>query len=224
MKVHVVGKETSLTDYHRLLNAFVEPNFEKADLVVFTGGEDINPALYNQLPNSRTSKPNRARDIYETALFRAASKRNTPMLGICRGAQLLCALSGNSLYQHVNNHVYAKPHDIKLFAPLLLNNQKMIETIHIPGDHHQMMRIDRDDTEVLGTAINLNYPRAKVASIVYGSDGEFALSSDRIEEVEIAYFRNTRALGIQAHPEWAQSNSEVKETVLSLLDATVFKK
>lgn len=104
-------------------------NKENADVVMFTGGEDINPALYGETPWPETSPPNHPRDAREKLIFEHCIQYNKPMIGICRGAQLLCALSGGKLLQHVEGH--GRTHNIR--------TNKDAE-FPVTSTHHQIMQ------------------------------------------------------------------------------------
>ncbi len=74
------------------------------DGVVITGGGDMDPANYGQQPHPATDEPvpaNRDRDTWEIALIRGALRRGMPVLGICRGAQVLNVALGGTLHQHL---------------------------------------------------------------------------------------------------------------------------
>ena len=70
-----------------------------ADGLLLTGGEDIDPAWYGAEPSPLLSPPSRERDLFELALFAVARQRELPILGICRGIQLINVALGGSLYQ-----------------------------------------------------------------------------------------------------------------------------
>ena len=59
------------------------------DGLIITGGKDVDPAAYGHPPHPATDEPARDRDQWEFALLAAALRDGTPVLGICRGAQLL---------------------------------------------------------------------------------------------------------------------------------------
>ena len=78
-------------------------NMEEADVVVFTGGADVDPALYNQRPHN-TTQFTEWRDRAEITAFQRAHALEIPMFGICRGAQLLTVLTGGHLVQDISGH------------------------------------------------------------------------------------------------------------------------
>ena len=76
------------------------------DILLLHGGADISPSLYNHPVHEYTGagdQPSR-RDRTEWALVEQAVKLGVPIIGICRGMQLLCAFAGGSLIQDVDNH------------------------------------------------------------------------------------------------------------------------
>lgn len=71
------------------------------DALVITGGYDVDPARYGQPPHPATDGPRADRDAWEFALLRGALDRGLPVLGICRGAQVLNVAFGGTLHQHL---------------------------------------------------------------------------------------------------------------------------
>ncbi|SEN16078.1 gamma-glutamyl-gamma-aminobutyrate hydrolase family protein [Actinacidiphila rubida] len=71
------------------------------DALVLAGGPDIDPARYGASPHPRTGPPHPERDAWELALARAALDRDVPVLGVCRGLQLLNVACGGTLRQHL---------------------------------------------------------------------------------------------------------------------------
>ncbi|MGE2717126.1 gamma-glutamyl-gamma-aminobutyrate hydrolase family protein [Mycolicibacterium litorale] len=71
------------------------------DGLIITGGKDVDPARYGQEPHPTTDEPDRMRDAWEFALLEEALRRNVPVLGICRGAQVLNVALGGTLFQHL---------------------------------------------------------------------------------------------------------------------------
>lgn len=71
------------------------------DAVVISGGPDVNPLLYGEEPSDKLEFINPERDVFELSVIRAAIKRKLPILGICRGLQILNVAFGGTLYQDV---------------------------------------------------------------------------------------------------------------------------
>ncbi len=71
------------------------------DGLIITGGKDLDPAAYGHQPHPATEEPAPDRDAWEFALLAAALRRRIPVLGICRGAQVLNVALGGTLHQHL---------------------------------------------------------------------------------------------------------------------------
>ena len=74
------------------------------DGLVLAGGADIDPASYGQEAHANTTDTVPERDAFEIDLTRAAIERDMPLLGICRGMQLLNVACGGTLVQHLPEH------------------------------------------------------------------------------------------------------------------------
>ena len=79
------------------------------DGIIFTGGEDFAPAYYGKEEHEKLGEVNVTRDTYDLTLFKLATDRNIPTLGICRGLQLINVGMGGTLYQDLPAE---KPSDI----------------------------------------------------------------------------------------------------------------
>ncbi len=75
------------------------------DGLFLTGGEDILPLLYKENPISKVHSISYDRDEFEMSLFKKAYSRGIPILGICRGMQLINVSLGGTLYQDLNTQV-----------------------------------------------------------------------------------------------------------------------
>ena len=71
------------------------------DGLLLTGGEDIDPTWYGAAPSPLLSPPSKDRDLFELALFAVARQRGLPILGICRGIQLINVALGGTLFQDI---------------------------------------------------------------------------------------------------------------------------
>nr|WP_236054690.1 gamma-glutamyl-gamma-aminobutyrate hydrolase family protein [Mycobacterium sp. SM1] len=74
---------------------------DRLDALVITGGSDVDPARYGQWPHPATDAPCGIRDAWEFTLLECALRRGLPVLGICRGAQVLNVALGGTLHQHL---------------------------------------------------------------------------------------------------------------------------
>ncbi|MBV2364919.1 gamma-glutamyl-gamma-aminobutyrate hydrolase family protein [Streptomonospora nanhaiensis] len=81
--------------------AGVHAALDRLDGLVLAGGGDVDPARYGAAPHERTGGVLAARDDAELALLEAALAAGTPVLGICRGMQLLNVARGGTLHQHL---------------------------------------------------------------------------------------------------------------------------
>lgn len=82
----------------------------RLDGLIITGGADVDPARYDAPAHSTTGGPRRDRDAWELALLDAAAGTGTPVLGICRGMQVMAVHAGGVLDQHVPELVEHEEH------------------------------------------------------------------------------------------------------------------
>lgn len=78
-----------------------------ADAIIFTGGEDVNPNIYGADFHPSVQGICFERDEFEIKLLKKAIDKKIPVLGICRGMQLINAAMGGDLYQDINSEVKA---------------------------------------------------------------------------------------------------------------------
>lgn len=81
--------------------AAAEAMVERADGVVLSGGADLDPARYGRAPEPGLGLVDPTRDAFELALYHAARARGLPILGVCRGIQLVNVAEGGTLHQHL---------------------------------------------------------------------------------------------------------------------------
>ena len=161
---------------------------DSLDGVVLSGGADIDPSYLNQEPLDCISV-NPRRDAQELLLTRLAVDRQIPVLGICRGIQVLAAALGGKLYQDIKIEHGAESlehsqtiarglpsHNVKIEKDSLLYSIMGTETLAVNSFHHQAVKEAPDGFRVTAVA----------------PDGI-------IEAIEPTTFRNI--LGVQWHPE-----------------------
>ena len=207
----VIADDASSLDYVSYLNQKYEVIVHKTkdvkdpkdiDLVLFTGGEDVNPQYYNEQIGKYTHINNN-RDEKEINTFHRF-RNHSFLLGICRGSQLLTTLSGAKLIQHVEGH--CRDHS------MILNN-KIRYTI--TSSHHQMLYpfdLNEKDYELIAHS---EYFQSK--TYLNGNDEEIELAKNFLEP-EIVYYKNSNALCIQGHPEWSHCEKRTSNMCLNLID------
>jgi putative glutamine amidotransferase len=141
-----------LTHDAELLSAMLD----RVDAVIMTGGEDIDPLKwYGEEPLPAMGSIAPARDSFDIALIRMAVERGMPLLGICRGHQLLNVAFGGTLYQDIPsqvkvegsrvNHRQKAPssygtHTIKIEEGSLLHKQTGLSSVAVNSFHHQAVK------------------------------------------------------------------------------------
>jgi len=207
----IIADDASSLDYVAYLKEKYEVTVHKVkdvtnpkdiDLVLFTGGEDVDPGIYNENVGKRTHI-NKSRDKKEMDTF-YKFQNHSFMLGICRGSQLLTTLSGGKLIQHVEGH--CRDHS------MILNNTLRY---NITSSHHQMLYpfdLNEKDYELIAYS---EYFQSK--TYLNGNNEEIELPKNFLEP-EIVYYKNTNALAIQGHPEWSHCEKRTSLMCLNLLD------
>ncbi|MFC9685576.1 gamma-glutamyl-gamma-aminobutyrate hydrolase family protein [Streptomyces sp. NPDC056948] len=112
----------------------------RLDGLVIAGGPDVEPVRYGAEREPRTGPPARERDAWELALIDAALAAGVPLLGICRGMQLLNVALGGTLVQHIDGHAEQVGvfggHTVKP-VPGSLYGGVVPEETFVPTYHHQ---------------------------------------------------------------------------------------
>lgn len=102
--------------------ALEEPDevLDPLDGLILAGGVDVGPANYGANAHPTTDAPNELRDAFELALARRALEREIPLLGICRGMQVMNVAAGGTLHQHL---------------PDVVGHERHRQTLGVFGDH-----------------------------------------------------------------------------------------
>ena len=187
MRVYVVGGGFPYIRMFSDMGAVGARDVEDADLICFTGGEDVSPELYGEQihPKAHTSSE---RDDFESVIFWTAVELDKPMVGICRGGQFLNVMNQGRMWQHVNNHGGNHP-----ILDMATGN-------HIEGmtsTHHQMM-IPGPEANVLAVAGLSTQKERVVAGVVVKETSDPAGNTD----VEAIFYNKTKSLCFQPHPEF----------------------
>jgi len=156
-------------------------------VLILWGGEDISPSIYNQdVIHARASHKPSKRDQIEISLFKEAVKNNVPIIGICRGAQLACALSGGSLFQHLE-HGHHGNHVVET-----KDGHQFITS----SCHHQALNLANVEHELLAWDYNRQ-------TTVFTDKTTLKTTIP-----EVVYFPKTKSFAIQGHPEWMSPDSK----------------
>ena len=117
------------------------------DGIILTGGEDITPFFYGEEKHPKLEDLNSKRDLYDLTLFKLATDRNVPVLGICRGLQLINVAMGGTLYQDIPtehpSEVNHRPghsevaHDVNLVSGSVVSELMGQSRIQVNSKHHQ---------------------------------------------------------------------------------------
>lgn len=185
--------------------------FEGVDAVVFWGGTDIHPDLFNHSVSRRSqagSAPS-GRDLFEWGAMKYCKINKIPMIGICRGAQMLCCAAGGWLIQHMNGHNHGQ-------HAMITSDGVVMQTT---SAHHQLMYPFDVNHKVLAQST-----RHLSNTYMDGTDTEVDMTGK--PEIEACWFPDIRGLAIQGHPEWVNNDHEfalycndlVREYVLELVD------
>lgn len=170
----------------------IEQVLDALDGVVFTGGGDIEPSLFNQEKHETTDSIDEERDTYEIALMNGAFARDLPILAICRGVQVMNVERGGTLIQdipsqtdsdmeHAQRRVGIGEHDIFQKASVQAGDHPLAQAlgdgdVNINSFHHQALGDVPDSLQVVAKSDD------GIIEAVYAPD-------------------STYAVGIQWHPE-----------------------
>ncbi|MDM8212920.1 gamma-glutamyl-gamma-aminobutyrate hydrolase family protein [Enterococcus hirae] len=184
----------------------IEAQVRALDALVLTGGQDIDPSLYDEEPHALLGKLCPLRDHFETMLLHYALKYHVPVLGICRGAQLINVTLGGTLYQDLSErNIAILPHfqedepqhstqTVRLRPASFLSRTLGTTETQVNSFHHQSIKRLAKGLRVTAVADD------------YGIEA--------IESREI----DTFLLGVQWHPEMLQEKKATKKLFRGFLE------
>jgi putative glutamine amidotransferase len=185
-----------------LAEAASERWLDRIDALLLSGGNDIDPAFYGQPPHSETTGVRPERDRFEIVLTRAALERGMPVLGICRGMQLLNVARGGDVVQHLpdvvgnSDHRHTPgaftDHEVRLEPGSLAARVAGAERESVKSHHHQ-------GVGELGTGLR---------ATGWADDGT-------VEAIELGPDDHRFALGVLWHPE----EQEESRAIAALVEA-----
>jgi putative glutamine amidotransferase len=171
------------------------------DAVVLWGGEDISPSLYDteRIDHSGPAVPSE-RDLFEWHILKEAKALGKPIIGVCRGAQMVCAFAGGKLVQDVSGH----------------GNQHLIECydgkkFSVTSSHHQMLYPYNVPHKLLAWS---QTHKSKYYRGMKPEESQKFLDKI-VKEPEVVYFPEINAMAIQCHPEWHPKKDDFNDWILN---------
>jgi putative glutamine amidotransferase len=153
---------------------------DRIDALVLGGGADIDPETQGVEAHPETVGSNPDRDHFEIALARGALERGIPLLGVCRGMQILNVACGGTLDQHIPErlgHERHRPvpgswaeHDVRLEPGSLAATAAGSESLTVKSHHHQ--GVDSIPGSLVASAWSTD---DECVEAIESSDGGFAL-------------------------------------------------
>ncbi len=164
--------------------------------LVLSGGGDVDPTLYGEAPHPSYQPADAGRDAFEQALIREATRRDRPILAICRGLQILNVTRGGSLWQDVETMI---PHSLPHRPHARYPDPRSTRPDAIA--HSLQIATGSALAELLGTrGAEVNSRHHQSVKVVGTGLVVSAWSADRVvEAVEDPTMRF--CLGVQWHPE-----------------------
>jgi putative glutamine amidotransferase len=149
---------------------------DRVQALLFTGGSDVDPSLYGEAPHPRLGGVFRDRDEFELALCREALERERPILGICRGHQVLNVATGGTLLQDIPSDVtggeehdsekerWERSHDVRILPGTRLRDVLGEDRVAVNSFHHQAVKD-------LGHGLRVSAVSSE-AEVIEGIEGE----------------------------------------------------
>ncbi len=163
----------------------------RLDALLLTGGRDVDPRHYGEEPHPRLGELDPAKDALELAAVRAAAARRIPILGICRGIQLLAVAFGGALHQDLGSQVEGAIRHEQGVDKRVTSHRIHVE----PGSRL---------AAILGTAGPLwvnSYHHQAVKRVPEGFRAVAQAADGVVEAIEAADPRYGWIVGVQWHPE-----------------------
>lgn len=173
-------------------NDDIDAQLDGIDALYVPGGADVSPLVYGEEPIEEQGASRRSNDIFESEIIRRAAARKLPVLGICRGAQIVNVAFGGTLYQDIKSqyvgairHRQADKNCELTHTVTVLENTTLAEIcgtgkLQVNSFHHQAVKVPGNGLRVSATA----------------SDGM----------IECVESEDGLVLGIQWHPETLQQH------------------
>ena len=212
MRAIILGNELYARPFEKFYDCTCDPaprleTLHRYNLVVFTGGTDVDPALYGEERHHTTNIPDQERDKWEQAVFHYARDHQINMAGICRGAQFLTVMNGGKLVQHIHGHAIQGTHSIKYRVG------QSYRKADITSTHHQMMYpwASTNPFSIIGHSQLDGYDPTSAPK----RSGHLAFHTET-SGIEVVWWPKTKCLCIQGHPEYLSPEASGAEMARDL--------
>jgi putative glutamine amidotransferase len=166
---------------------------DSLDGIMFSGGGDLDPALWGAQRHPETD-PDPGRDASEIMLMRAALERDLPVLGVCRGMQVMAVASGGSLHQHLPDLIGHERHRASSGTDPLAADAAAY------GRHDVVLRAGSRAHRLLGARLTVNSFHHQAIDDPGGFLPVGWCPDDEVIEI-VEHPDRSFALGVQWHPE-----------------------
>ncbi|MDX2020013.1 MAG: gamma-glutamyl-gamma-aminobutyrate hydrolase family protein [Deltaproteobacteria bacterium] len=173
----------------------LEAYVQDLDALVLQGGADVSPASYGELPMRPEWSGDQVRDEYEMALIRMFLQVGKPVLGVCRGLQILNVAMGGSLYQDINTQLEgSRVHRDWEIYDQNFHNIRIVRPSHLAKLY---------PTTAIGRVCSVHHQAIK--ALGKGLVVEASSVEDNVVEA-VRLTGPTWVYGVQWHPEWHDVN------------------
>ena len=180
----IINEDIIILDAYSIKNT--DSILKLADGIILTGGEDINPLEYNDTINIKVCGPiNYFRDTLERNLFNYAFQNNIPLIGVCRGMQMINIASGGSLFgdlpTEIGNQVIHRNYGEVMHEIVLTSKNDYYNSLIFPPDqdtffvnswHHQGLKDVASNIHVIARS----YDGLPEAAIIDTSEHPFMIA------------------------------------------------
>lgn len=144
----------------------VERYLDLVDGLILTGGGDLSPIYFGEEPIKEVDSICLSRDNMEIELFKKAYERNIPILGICRGLQVMNVALGGTLYQDINvqvanaighmcsYNIHQGYHTISILKDSLFHSIFKTDKLIVNSQHHQSIKDLGQNLKVSSTTVD----------------------------------------------------------------------
>jgi anthranilate/para-aminobenzoate synthase component II len=164
---------------------------DRVDMVVFSGGADVHPSLYNGVDRHNLCYTALSRDKLEQRVLEQCKNSGIKITGICRGLQFLNVMDGGFMFQHITDHAIEHMHEV--YFPF------SGEKVPVNSYHHQLVGLSK-------SSIPIAWAEPQRSGIYVWPKGQITRTIGQ-KEVEAAIFPKIRAMGVQYHPEMMDRRS-----------------